>query len=494
MVSVAQYAVKIDWNNNESFADAGDDVTARVRGRKGVLIERGRDQLRALAPPMAGSAKFGLDNTSRDYSPENASSPLAGLLYPGHAAQVQAVSGGSTYALFSGRLDGLAQRPEAGQRAVEISCLSTLSRLVGQKISTPLYQNVTTDEALGYILDAIGVDSSPRVLDAGQTTMRWWWLDQEDAFTAAKTLLATEGPGAALYEDGQGRIHFESRHYRYLTTRSAVSQATFSDSGSEPLHSVPFKYDPGITSVVNVCRVDVKVRSAKTLAAIWSIDDAVSLAPAEVRQIAVKPTDDEPFTGAVTPSGAGGDYTVTAGSLASLSLDRTSGGSCAITLTAGSSGATITGLRLRAQPVTVDSVVPVANTIDTSTSRDRYGVRTYTLPTRAEISANDAQDFVNAVVARYQNPRPTVQITITNATAERLAQILGREVSDRITVVEAQTGLDGDCWIERITHEIDGGGQIHRVVLGCERATDDQVWILGDAELGVLGSTTALGY
>ncbi|MFH1604555.1 MAG: hypothetical protein ABIH03_11680, partial [Pseudomonadota bacterium] len=172
---------------------------------------------------------------------------------------------------------------------------------------------------------------------------------------------------------------------------------------------------------------------------------------------------------------------------------RDSGSVVTITITAGSSGATLTGLQLRADLVSVDNTTVKSNTLDTTTSMTAYGVQTYTLPTRAEISPNDAQDFCNAIVSRYQNPRPIVTITLKGDDADRLEQMRRRQISDRVTIVEAQTALDADFFVESIKHQIGATGA-RAVQFGCEKAVDEQFWILGDATLSLLGETTYLGY
>ena len=45
-----------------------------------------------------------------------------------------------------------------------------------------------------------------------------------------------------------------------------------------------------------------------------------------------------------------------------------------------------------------------------------------------------------------------------------------RQVSDRITIVETQTGIDNDFWIERIGHSIQAAGKHHVVTFGCSKA------------------------
>lgn len=497
--------VRVDWDGDGDFTGTGEDVSARVLERAPVTASRGRDQIRALAPPMAGTFNAELLNTSKDYSPEYASSPLYGNLLPGRLVQLEAGDGttrylyeeslpydsavtynsGTGHVLWTGILDDLPQHPELNRLSVTLPSFGTLSRLrkrqVDEGISTALYSNILTSVALGHLLDAAGWPAADRVIDTGKTTLLWWWLDNADPFTAMVELLATEGPGAAIYEDGRGRIVFESRHYRLLTARSTTSQATLRGSGSEPLFSAPFSYNPGLKDVINRCTITVKARSAKSLAVVWSLGENVALAANETKTYVARQTSGEPFTAAVAPVAAT-DYTVQSGSVTSITLNRTSGASVTITITGGAGGASVTGLQLRAQPVTVDSSGQATNTIDTSVSQTRYGRRTYPLPTRAEVSLSTAQDFCNAVVGIYQAPRPQVSLALNNGTAARLAQALGREISDRVTIVEAQTAVNHDYFVEQIAHRF--VEYSHVTTLGLEKAVTTNYGIWGSGLWG----------
>lgn len=495
-----EYRILVDWDGDGTLSEIAylspwqpiqqaelEDISAYVRANPGISTVRGRDQIRALAPPMAGSADVDLDNQERYFSPENSSSPIYGYLIPGRKIQVQASESGTVYYLWTGYLDDIPQHPARDQRSVSLPSLGPFSRLAGKKASTALYQSIRTDEAIGYLLDAIGWPAGDRVLDTGKTTLNDWWLQEEDAFTALVTLMNTEGPGAAIYEDGEGSIVFESRHYRLTTSRSTTSQATISDTGTEPLFSAPFSYNPGLKDIINVAQVEVKTReTAGSYTVVWSVGQTVTLAANEVRQYVAVNTD--PFTDALTPVDAT-DYILTSGSLASITLDRTSGQSCTMTITAGSAGASVTALQLRAKLVSVTATTLIASTVDTSTSISRYGRQVYNLSLRAEIATSVAQDLVNAIVGRYQEPRPTVALELNNATSERITQILNREISDRVTYVEAQTGVNHDYHIERIGHKIDEAGLFHRVAFGAEKASTVNYFILDTSELdtGVVG-------
>jgi len=60
MVQPTSTTVGIDWNDDADYSDTGEDVSTRVLANPGIAIDRGRDQVRSLAPPMAGAATFDL--------------------------------------------------------------------------------------------------------------------------------------------------------------------------------------------------------------------------------------------------------------------------------------------------------------------------------------------------------------------------------------------------------------------------------------------------
>lgn len=486
-----KWLLHVDWDGDGVFGAESEDVTSDWLSQTPLRAQRGRDQIRALNPPMVGTADVELDNISRVYSPDNSTGSLYGNIVPGRRFAIRKSLSGTMYSLFGGYLEGVPQHPERDKRSVTLSALGSFSKLrdqaSGQKISTALYQTIRSDQAIGYILDAMGWPTLSRTLDTGKTTFEWWWLAEEDPFAAVAAVLATEGPGAALYEDGKGNIIFESRHYRLTTSRCTTSQATFSDSNTEPLMSLPFNYDPRLKGIVNICTFEVKTRTqAGSLTAVWSLGTTVTLGSNQ--SISYLATASDPFTGAVCANGT--DYTVSAGSLNSMSLNRTSGGNCTLTLLAGSSGATVTGLQIRAYSVAVANTTIVASTVDTITSQKNYGVRTFPLSIRAEIAVNDAQDLVNAIAGIYQEPRAAVEFQISGVTATGKTQLLSRQISDRITVSETQTGLNGACFVEQLEYSLEYGGNLPRLKIGVEKVNASSYLIWGTG----LWGTNVWGY
>lgn len=475
-MATATYKFEVDWSNDGDWSDTGEDVTSRVRAREGVRWDRGRDQIRALSPPMAGRSDFTLDNRSKDYSPEYASGPLYGNLLPGRKVRIRTTAP-SAATLFTGFLDDLPQHPLRTQRSVDAPALGPLSRLRGVKVSTGLYTNITTGVALGHLLTAAGWPLGDRTLSTGQTDLLYWWCDEDDAFDMAVTLLNTEGPGATLYESGDGKIVFEDRHYRQLTARSTTSQATFRDSGAEPLMS-DFAYQPHLRDIINAATLTVAARTAEAEAVVWQLGGTLSLGASQA--IALVARSSHPFSGATTPV-ATTDYTVLTGSVASVSLSRTSGASTVVTVTAGAGGATIADLQLRATSYEATETL-LSNTVDASASIAKYGLRPYRPSIWPDVVPDFAVDTCNVLVQRYSEPRATVRVELNSAQATRLTQQLTREISDRVTVVEAQTGLNADCFIEHIAHEVQLAGKLHRTIFGLEKASTDTLLVVDSAD------------
>lgn len=481
-MSVPVFNFYIDFTDDGDFVDAEEDVSLRTVST-GVRWERGRDQVRQLAPPFAGALDATLDNTSGDYSPENAASPLFGLVEPGIELKLEADSGGAV-ALFRGILEEPSIDSEG--QTLGIRALGRLSKLAGQLISSQVYTAITTDEAFEHVCRIAGLASSEyTVLDTGATTLLVWWCAEDDAFTMLARILAAEGPGACIYEDPSGVITFHSRHYRLLETRCTTSQATFRDTGADPLHVSPYSYNRGFASVVNSASIVVKTA---TLAAgdttVWEWEGSVFIPPGETRSWYLELQDpisnpaavlgyDVGHISAVFEAEVGGGSPRT-GQRLRLDLENDSatfgGGGPEM-------GVTVTSIEVLAQVYssteeTVSSeiaVVKVRRTLPSSYNPWPY------------IARATAQDFVDAIVNAYQTPRAVVSITVENATATDLAQILAREISDRITIIDARSHVNHEFFIERMAHEISEMGQTHRLTLGCEKSGSID-WMVADVD------------
>jgi len=467
------YQVLVDLNQDGVFVGASERIQGdtEVGPAIGIDIVRGRDPSRILAPPQAGSAAFELNNRAGTYSP-------GGDVVAGLPVRIDADWDDTIYNLFTGTLDKPQQHPDQRFVSVSIEAIGLMARLAGKNVSTALYSSITIDVAIGYLLDAVGWSATDRALDTAQMTLDWWWLDEQDAFEALMELLATEGPGASAIERGDGYFVFHDRHHILTDTRSIAEQATFRGLGASPVYSLPWGYDDGQRDVINTATMLVRTRAASGSAVVWTLGETLTLGADEVRKFQCRHVDGDPFNTALTPV-EDTDYTVAAGSV-TPSLDRTSGASVTLTMTAGAAGGTVTGLQLRAKLVPITYETQIGSTVDTTTSRTKYGVQTSGQTFRAEVAVAEAQNLLNAIVAWFSDRRKSVWFTVENIDTTCLEACLQLREDDRIGLIEATLPLDIECWIQEVSHTVRQGK--HSTLFRCEEALDTgmfAVWDLG---------------
>lgn len=503
-------AVYIDWDDNGDYADTYDEVTADVRVSPSLSVQRGKDSSRARAYPAVPAADFELDNVERLYSAENAGSDLYQLVIPDRPIKIEATYGPvtnydepgvgydegipwdglRTRGILTGLIEEPRQLPARQKRAVGISALGSMARLRGVTVSTPLYTSIRTDTAFGYLLDAAGWPAGDRVISTGDTTLSYWWLDSANAWDAAVALLEAEGAGASLYEDGQGRIHFENRNYRLTTTRSTTSQATYDETitGATDLGFTDFSYEPNWREVYNSITLNLKSRAVGSTAKVWEYGAVLSLAANETKIVYAELRGEDPVS-SYTNLTVTTDYVVTAGSLVSVTTAWPSANLGMFTFVAGASGATVagpasatTGPQARAARLSETSSQRITQTVSGSTLLS--STRTLDLtPTSGVIhSAAGAQSLVDAAVTYYRDPRPTISIGLAGSSVAMAQECCDREISDRITIQESQTGFEGDVWIEQIIWRLDSGALI-RAGFVCSRVLDAATPALWDTGL-----------
>jgi hypothetical protein len=348
-------------------------------------------------------------------------------------------------------------------RKVSVSLVDSLQDFRKQPISTGLYGGIRTGDAIGLVLDAAGW-AGGRDLDPGVTVIPWWWLANADALTALQDLVLSEGPPALLTVGSAGEIVFRDRHHRLLKTRSLTSQSTWRGSGAEPVMN-GFTYDEAWSNIVNSASatVDVREPAAGDPTVVWTSTGTVDIADGETKLVTV--ATNNPFTAAVVPDST--DLVLT-GTVA-VTLARTSGAITTIRLTASGGPARVTGMRLRAVSVPVARQVQVAAADPVSVAD--YGPRGYgnQMPWAGPY---DAQAILDTVVASRAQPLPilTIRFMVGGTNTVRAAALLALNLSDRVTVIEAETGLSADFYIESIQHELTGEDD-HAVTFGLEAAS-----------------------
>jgi hypothetical protein len=367
--------------------------------------------------------------------------------------------------LFNGHMDEYGLRPARNDRKVEITAQDALAKLKEARVTTGLYQIIRTGDAVNAVLDAIGWPARLRDLDDGATIMRWWVVDGDDAYTALTDIMAAEGSPSLITVDSSGNVVFRDRHHRVLLTASTTSQATFRDTGSEPLFSEPFEYDQGWSDVVNDVSFDVEERNPEPeLGVVWSSELSYFVPNGTTYTIVA--TSSDPFYSLITPV-SGTDYQLRSGSV-NVTISRTQGLSTIISIAA-TGDSVIDGLQIRGY------LVPVSRTVraeaSDSTSITAYGRKSGPEGAGAA-SLEDAKAIAYLAVQYRKDPLPIVTFDViggeASALSTRLAQNLARDLSDRITVVDAESGTNRDFFVENLTHRVREAGIIHVTSYGCE--------------------------
>ena len=196
----------------------------------------------------------------------------------------------------------------------------------------------------------------------------------------------------------------------------------------------------------------------ESLSTVWQLTEELILTADETRVLVVRASDSTPFTAAVAPTVAGLDYIVETGGLASaITLDRTSGSSVQMTIVAGGGGATLSGLRLRAELAAGRSRTAV--TASDSTSIASHGTRGLPFyPWREEMSIANAQTLADTLVAQLKDPRPIVEFLVhARRHADAMTPCLAREISDRVRVLTTRGSIDLTGYVEEIRQRLTAG-------------------------------------
>ena len=477
------FFISVDWDDDGAYTEVTDD-TLQVG-----YTEIGRDPNKPQATPIVADATIQLTNTSGDYYPDNTGSPLNGYITTGHALRVQSATTGTVYTLFEGHIFDY-HYDVTLQQAVTINARGPLSNLVGKRISTLLYQGITTGEAINHVLDAAG-STAPRDLDVGSTTIRYWWVDNVTAYQALTDLVASEGPDSLVYVNPDtGAVTFRDRHHRQTDTNSTSNQSTWYSTTPEPAYT-DFDLRYGWDDIINAVELTVQERTATdNYTTVWESDGVPFTVPANTT-VEVVATAADPFTGVDEV-----EYETTAGDLATVGVSRASGQSTTISLTAGGADRVITSLKLIGQSLPVTSTVSVVR--EDTPSVAQHGKRNPGL-SAPWVSVAQASDLIDMYLNRYANPSRTVTVGfVGDGDTTRYTNQVARGISDKVTVVEPRSSTNRVFHVDTIRHEVTQAGLWHKTVftLGdtvTPLVADADLFILDSATNGVLG-TDKLGY
>lgn len=230
----------------------------------------------------------------------------------------------------------------------------------------------------------------------------------------------------------------------------------------------PFEYANGWRDIVNVVQKSVEERVPDSqITVVWSTDALFSVPSGSTVTVTVVTSD--PMMSAVTPTAPVDIITTGAGTLTSA-LNRTSGQSISIDLTAAGGDVVVAYLQLRARLLPVSRMISVDE--EDPYSIGIHGVRRF----QGDIpwaNANDTMAVADTILAQYSERSPIVRLHVQAKDTAHLQQMLTRTVSDRVTIVNGEMGLNGDFFIEQVAHTIYRTDPdklpVHETVFGCDR-------------------------
>lgn len=493
-VSPALPAIPANGDKFWAVTATGVDVSAKQLAAQGISWSYGRDQARSTGRTKPGEAGFALRNDDGWFNVEDpagffaAGNPISAI-----PVMIKATYQGTVYTCFRGETEDFT--PTYGRISyVEVTCVDLLARLSGLKISTALYSGIRTGDAVNIILDAVGWTGG-RDIDVGATQLPWFWCDGDDALESLRSLVDGEGLPAFFGQDENGNAVFRDRHHRGLRAASKTVQATWRDAGTDPRFSLPVTYEHGARDVINSVEWEVGIRRPDALGQVWSQDTPVTLQDGETVKIVAKAN--EPFYGLRQPSTGydpdddsqtGPDIDLKSGSV-NATVDRDSGQSVTLSITAVGGPAIIDRMSLRAISVPVVYTVKVASS--NSTSVRKYGERFPESMDPAKWASVWDVTSIAEVLLSYRSERlPIVTVTFKSATPAILVEQLQRNLSDRVRVIYSTADLDRNFFVENAKHTVRGRGQdrIHETTFMAEAApgtgSGASPFILGTSNLG----------
>lgn len=207
------WGLLIDWDDDGVFT--GENEANRM---KDMSIIRGRNYFVSpngdgFEPIQPGQMRIVLNNRDGRYNPYNEASPLYPNVDSGKFIKLIVRFGSTVYNLFSGTIQDIIPN----NNRVEILAEDGLRWLQDQLVETQIYQTITADTAIGYVLDAAKWPALwGKSLETGADTLSYWWAYGRNGWEEIRTLADSEFGRA--WVDASGAMRFSNRY----STRAAV--------------------------------------------------------------------------------------------------------------------------------------------------------------------------------------------------------------------------------------------------------------------------------
>jgi hypothetical protein len=469
------WTIAIDWDRDGQFTQTYDDVTDRVISAEWFLGTR-----EAYADTADNSTlTLVLNNHDRRFSPEYASSPIAGKVKPFRRVQIESDDGSDTRTHWTGWIESL--DPEVnqyGQRIIHITAKGVMQFYKAAETRLALQENQRVDEVIAELIKEVvippaitnawilGRENNSKLglstwladtshysnLDTAKTTLAIAadnWVQQggradakQDTFNVYRAILdVVAAERGRFYFGRDGRALFWNRH---KLVDEITNSATFDDT----MQGLDYTYanvKDFNNEVVVVCHP--RTISATANEVLWQLADEIEVPSGESRTLYAK-YQDESGNRIGGKNVATDDITFSQGS-ASISIDPRAN-SAEITITnTGTKSAILMGLTIKGLKIT-DFGQLEAIASDGASIID-YGRRTLKINLPAIDNFDDAQNIAYFELHRRSEPRGTIRnMTLKSHGTQgggHHAQQLARTLGDRVTIQETQSDHDGSYYL-----------------------------------------------
>jgi len=481
-----KYLVEVAWGTA-----IYDNITSEV---KSIHFSRGKSNEGSTSE--VGQLSITLNNDTGKYTPSLTTSVLYGYLLPKKIIKVTYCDGATDYPLFYGFIEEIIPHPHLSEQDCIITAVDGLDFLSRHDMATALYKNTLTGTIHGYILTDAGWSTTMRTLDTGQLTVPYWYGHDVKARFAQEEI--DDNEQGFSYISGNGYFNFEDRWHRSTVTHQ-TPQGTFTNT----MANIAYSMNP--QDIYNIIKATVTPWELKSITTLWILQEEPIIAPGETltwwgeasvsgESVFVNAWTTPDATDYAAWTGSGGTGTDKSGNLTitttkfakTIKLQITNGATVPVYL-----------YLLRARGTYYDDQTKVTRKKEDSTSQTTYQKRTLELDGKYITNADTAQDWCDYAIGKYKDPRAKVSMTIINKNATNLTQLLSREISDRITVVNTKLGLNNTYFIDYMEHDISMSGKLHTATYKLADTSNEDFWCLGysafPSALGV-GTQTKLGY
>lgn len=510
MAATVTFGLYCDLNNDGDYADANEDLSAYWMD---LFWQIGF--AKAFDPIARDSTgKIVLKNSDKRFSPEHGSA-LAGFT-KGRRIKITVTYSAVTYTLYVGKIDEI--KPAFGPRGTrrcDVTCKGFFDQAQAAECFISIQEGKTADQVVDAILNGGGAVFPPGIplrcllditgwceldtnaylgsvtdyltAEVGKTTFAYiadQWTGSVSLLGALRDTVGREM--GRLFVDRSGLLVFWNRHHFIY---DYVSDETFNNT----LRGMDYVFGSEVINQATVKARPRKVGSAPEILGVVNGAKQIEVGAAEVVTFrygdpsnsvrfggrnAITPVASTDYTANTNEDGSGTDKTANV----SVTISGETATKCDVTYT-NNAGVVVwvqSGMQVRGTRITYYG--ESSETVEDVSSRGSYGLLSYTSPFIAD-NLQDAKGFAEYKVYSQKDPRgdvARVKIKPFRSSTLTLAACR-RTIGDRVTLIDDQTGVNGDFFIL---------GEIHHVRPGIMWDVD---WVVESAEANKFCVLDAVG-